>query len=124
MKVKIELDEANKIIKRLGFDRSGDTQRFVTAEVLRRIQRYMPYRTGETIKLTVSQTDINIPEIVTDTPYARKLYNGVDDNGKPLNYTITKNPLAGPHWDKRLSQAEGGAIADSTERYIKRRAGK
>lgn len=121
MRVQIELPDASRITRRMGLDRNGQTQRFVTSEVLRRITRYMPYRSGQTIRLTVAQTDINVPEIITDTPYARKLYNGVDDDGKPLNYTITKNPLAGPNWDKRLAQAEGGAIADAVQRFIRRR---
>lgn len=121
MKVKIELSTVQEITNRLGLDRSGETQQFVTAEVLRRITRYMPYRTGQMIRLTVAQTDISKPEIVTDTPPARKLYHGVSDKGNPLNYTITKNPLAGPYWDKRLAQAEGEAIADATERFIERR---
>lgn len=121
MKVKIELPSVQGITNRMGLDRDGQTQKFVTAEVLRRITRYMPYRSGQTIRLTVAQTDINVPEIVTDTPYARKLYNGVGDTGEPLNYTVTKNPLAGPCWDKRLAQAEGGAIADAIQRFLERR---
>lgn len=55
----------------------------------------MPYRTGATIKLTVAQTDPRVPEIVTEEPQAIYLYNAVSRSGKPLNYTKTKNPLAG-----------------------------
>ena len=82
---------------------------FHTKNVLRRIQKYMPYRTGATIKLTVAQTDPRVPEIVTEEPQAVYLYNGVSRSGKPLNYTKTKNPL--------------DALAADLERYIGKRSG-
>ena len=66
---------------------------------------------------------------MTDTPYARYLFYGYAMEGKapkrvtdrPLKYTKTKNPNAGPRWDKALSAAEGAALAADLERYIKRR---
>lgn len=96
---------------------------FHTKNVLRRIQKYMPYRTGATIKLTVAQTDPRVPEIVTEEPQVVYLYNGVSRSGKPLNYTKTKNPLAGGHWDRALVAAEGDALAADLERYIGKRSG-
>ena len=83
---------------------------------------------GATIKLTVAQTDINKPEIVTDTPYARYLYYGKVMVGKApkrltnidLKYTKTKNPLAGPFWDRALSAAEGQAMAQDLQNRINR----
>lgn len=123
MKVKVEINPAPRVIKRLGLSKDGDVQRFFTSEVLRRIQKYMPYRTGETIKLTIAQTDISKPEIVTDEPQAGYLFNGVSKSGKPLNYTKTKNPNAGPHWDKALAAAERDAISASVRNYIKVKKG-
>lgn len=121
MKVKVQIDPPKNVARRLGLDAKGDVQRFWTATVLRRIQRYMPYRTGETIKLTIAQTDINKPEIVTDEPQARTLFNGVSKSGKPLNYTRTKNPQAGPHWDKALTAAEMPVMQQELQAYIDRR---
>lgn len=123
MKVRVELNPAPRIIKRLGLSKDGDVQRFFTSEVLRRIQKYMPYRTGETIKLTIAQTDINKPEIVTDEPQARYLFYGVSKAGKPLNYTRTKNYDAGPRWDRALATAEKEAISASVRNYIKVKKG-
>ena len=57
-------------------DPAGDIQRFHTANVLKRIKRYMPFVSGMTYKVTVAQTDINRPYIITDTPYAKYLYHG------------------------------------------------
>lgn len=102
-------------------------QRQHTANVLRRIVRYLPYRSGETIKQTVIQTDINQPEIVTRSPYAKYIYYGKVMVGKapkrvterPLKYIRTeKSPLAGPRWDRRLVSAEGKLLARELQDYI------
>lgn len=118
---KLTMHPASRIVQDHGLDSRGDVQRFHTQNVLRRIQKYMPYRTGATIKLTIAQTDISKPEIVTDTPYARLLFYGVSRGGRPLAYTKTKNPQAGPRWDNALSAAEGAALAADLQRYINRR---
>lgn len=129
MKAKLKMNPVSQIIRDHGLNKSGDVQKFHTQNVLRRIQKYMPYRTGATIKLTIAQTDINKPEIVTDTPYAKYLFYGYAMEGKapkrvtdrPLNYTKTKNPQAGPRWDRALVAAEGNALAADLQRYIKRK---
>lgn len=90
--VTLDFPAAEEILQEVGLDEQGDTQMFHTKNVLRRIQKYMPYRTGATIKLTVAQTDPRVPEIVTEEPQAIYLYNAVSRSGKPLNYTKTKNP--------------------------------
>lgn len=144
MKVTVKINPASKVIKDHGLDSSGSAQRFWTATVLRRIQKYMPYREGNTTKQTVAQTDINKPEIVTDTPGARMLYNGrimvdpktgkagfLTDDGwlsrkgvkkvvsnRKIKYTKTKNPNAGPFWDRRLKAAELPAMRDELQAFI------
>lgn len=123
MRVTLDFPAAEEILQEVGLDEQGDTQMFHTKNVLRRIQKYMPYRTGATIKLTVAQTDPRVPEIVIEEPQAVYLYNGVSRSGKPLNYTKTKNPLAGGHWDRALVAAEGDALATDLERYIGKRSG-
>ena len=44
--VKVEMKPINTILARLGVDKTGDVQMFVTNTINRRITRYMPYRTG------------------------------------------------------------------------------
>lgn len=121
MKTTVKLEPTRKILRNLGLDQRGAVQKFWTSTVLRRIQKYMPYRTGETIKLTIAQTDISTPEIVTDEPQARTLFYGVSKSGKPLNYTKTKNPNAGPRWDLALTAAEMPAMEQELQAYIDRR---
>lgn len=139
MNVKLQLLPATQIVRNKGLSKDGDVQRFHTANVLRRIIKYIPYRTGETIKVTVAQTNINKPQIVTDVPYARFLYYGVVMVGinsgsayarrgepkrvtnRPITYTKTKNPHAGPYWDRALIAAEGVAMIADLQRYVETR---
>ena len=120
---------------------------FHTQNVLRRIKRYMPFLTGATYKITVLQTNIREPYIVTDVPYGKYLYHGkamVDSKtgmgpcnipgvgyryrkgavlkptSRPLKYTTTKNPKAGPYWDRALVANEGEALVADLQRFIDR----
>lgn len=143
----LEMNSVSKILKDKGLDAKGDAQRFHTANVLKRIKRYMPFVSGMTYKVTVAQTDISRPYIITNTPYAKYLFYGkvmVDPKlgiagfmtpegwrsrkdvpkvrtNRDLQYNRTKNPNAGPRWDRALSAAEGKAMAADLQRYLKRR---
>jgi hypothetical protein len=140
----LEVNSVDQILKDKGLDPSGDAQRFHTANVLKRIKRYMPNLSGMTYKVTVVQTDITKPRIITNTPYAKYLFYGkkmvnaktgkgprmipgigpryakgtvLKVTGEDLKYT-KKNPNAGPRWGRTLSAAEGRAMAEDLTRYI------
>ena len=127
MIVRVDIKPVSQIIQDKGLSPSGDVQRFHTNNVMRRIQKYMPYRTGATIKMMIAQTDTAKPEIVLDVPYAKYLYYGKAMDGRApkrvtdrdLVYTKTKNPQAGPFWDRSLAAAEGDAMAEDVQRYLK-----
>lgn len=148
-RVKVTMKPVNTIVNRLGVGKSGDVQRFVTETVNRRITRYMPFRSGvlaTKLKFIKSSTEIEVLG-----PYARVTYYGkimVDSQtGKgPMNipgvglrfrkgavlkatdrdmeYDKTKNPKAGPYWDRRMMAAESGQIAAEAQAYVNRKAGK
>lgn len=148
--IKVDMASAGAIMRRLGVTAQGDVQRFHTANVRRRIQRYMPYRSGATIKLMIAQSPADEPFIHIDVPYARMLYYGkvmVDPqtgaagfltengwrsrkgvpkvvSGRDIQYDQTKNPQAGPFWDRRLMSAEGEAMRRDLQDYVNRRAGR
>ena len=135
MKLSIHLPTAKQLIKKKGLASNGHAQMFHTQNVLKRIKRYMPYRTGVTYKITVAQTNIAKPEIVTDVPYGKYLFYGkvmIDPKlgvagfmtpegwrsrkkcvkvltGRDLQYTRNKNPR------------EGKAMAADLQRYLNRR---
>ena len=147
MKVKLDLPDADKIVRSKGLGADGAVQQFHTQNVLRRIKRYMPFRSGATYKITVVQTDIRKPEIVTDTPYAKYQFQGkvmIDPQlgiagfmtpegwrsrkgcvkvltDLDLEYFKGKNPQAGPRWDRALSTNEGKAMAADLQNFINRR---
>lgn len=130
-KAHLQLNSVNQILKDKGLTADGSVQAFHTNNVMRRIIKFMPYRTGATIKLMMIQTDIRKPYLILDVPYGKYLYHGKVMTGPPpktvtdmpLNYTKTKNPQAGPYWDRALSAAEGAVLVRELQNYIKRRGG-
>lgn len=129
IKAYLELNSIDQIIKDKGLDANGSAQAFHTNNVMRRMIKYMPYLTGATIKVMIAQTNIRKPYILLDVPHGKYTYYGKVMIGSPpktvtdipLNYTKTKHPLAGPFWDRRLSAAEGKAIANDLQVYLRRR---
>lgn len=148
IRVKLKINSIPQTIRRLGLDASGDVQRFHTNNVLRRIKKYMPYISGSLYKMTVAQTDISKPLIVTEAPQAgylfigKKMVNAKTGKGPalipgvgfrykrgtilmptniPLNYTKTKNSHAGPRWDRTLVAREGKAMVADVQKYVDRR---
>ena len=148
--IKVNMVPVQKILDGLGVTARGDVQRFHTANVRRRIQKYMPYRSGAAIKLMIVQSPVDDPFIHVDAPFARMLYHGkvmvdpktkaagfLTENGwrsrknvkkvvssRDIAYDKTKNPQAGPLWDRRLVAAGGAAMQQDLQNYVDRRAGK
>lgn len=144
----LTMKEANEIIRSKGLAPSGDVQAFHTQNVLRRIKKYMPFLSGALYKITQIQTNIQRPEIVTDAPQGKYLFYGkvmIDPKinaagfmtpegwrsrrgsvkvltSRNLQYTKTKNPQAGPRWDRAVSINEGAAMREDLQRFIDRRS--
>lgn len=146
MRIKVEMKPVNTILARLGVDKNGDVQMQLTRIVNQRITRYMPYRTGALatkLKYIKSPTEIEVLG-----PYARMQYFGkvmvnaatgkgpmnipgvglryregtvLKATDRDLQYDTTKNPRAGPYWDRRMMAAEGDQIAAELQAYIDRR---
>ena len=147
MTATLTMKSANEIIRNKGLAPDGDVQAFHTQNVLRRIKTFRPFLSGMLYKITPIQTNIRKPLIVTGAPQGKYLFYGkkmVDPKtgaagfmtpegwrsrkgcvkvltSSPLNYTKTKNPQAGPRWDKTLSAAEGPAMAADIQRFMARR---
>lgn len=138
--VKMDLPGAAKVVQDLGLDAKGDVQRFHTNNVMRRIQRFMPYKSGAYIKGMIAATNINEPEIVIPGPHSRFLYHGKvmvsDVTGSPwarkgetkhvvgdwdINYNREKNPDAGPYYDREMVAAEGPALVEDIKQYMRQR---
>lgn len=124
IRVRVKMKPVNTILTRMGVKPDGDVQMFVTNTVNRRITRYMPFRSGALatkLKHIKSATEIEVLG-----PYARYQYYGKAMDGpapkvltdRDLKYDKTKNPLAGPFWDRRLIANEGAQIAGEVRRYV------
>lgn len=126
--MKIEMNPYSLILANHGLNKNGDVQRFHTSNIMRRMQKYMPYLTGTSIKLMIKQTSLDTGQIVLQEPQARYLYYGKVMIGKApktvtdrdLNYTQKKNKLAGPFWDRRMWAAEGDVITRELQKYANR----
>lgn len=126
---KVSAKPPAEVVKELGLGKSGDVQQFHTQNVIRRIQKFMPYRSGALIKLMIAQSPVSEPFVNIDAPQARYLYYGKAMEGKApktvtdrdLHYTTTKNPQAGPFWDRRLVSAEGSVMQEELQKYVDRR---
>ena len=131
-KIKVKMKPVNVILARLGVDKNGEVQKFVTNDINKRITRYMPFRTGALatkLKYIKSPTEIEV-----NAPYAHYQYAGkvrvnaktgkgpalipgvgyryrkgtvTNATNRNLVYDKAKHTLAGPNWDKRLMAAEG-----------------
>lgn len=149
--IRVTHPDFDKLLKKKGLDKDGDVQQEWTKIVLNHIIAYMPYRTGATIKLTRLQSPVTIPRIKLDAPYARYLWEGkvmvdsVTGSGprvipgvgprwrrgatlratdRPLTYTTSKNPKAGPHWGERLKAERLDQMGVELKEYVRRREGR
>ncbi len=149
-RIKVDMAPVQSIMDRLGVTARGDVQRFHTANVRRRIQRYMPFRSGAMIKLMIAHSPTDEPFIYVAAPQSRMLYYGkvmvdpktgaagfLTPNGwrsrkgvpkvasdRDIEYTKTHNERAGPYWDRALMAAEGAQMRAELQAYVNRRAEK
>ena len=148
-RIKVNMQPVNRIVTRIGVGKQGDVQMQATRIINQRITKYMPFRSGALatkLKFIKSPTEI---EVIG--PYARVMYYGevmVDPvtgaagfkdadgqwksrrgvakvpSGREFNYDTTKNPQAGPFWDRRMMAAESQAIRFELQQYVNRRGKK
>ena len=145
MKIKVKMNPVSKILKDHGVTPDGDVQKFLTLTINRRIGRYMPHVTGalETKqKYIASPTSIEVvgpqvkylyfgnrmvnaktgkgPGYIPNVGYRYRKGTKLVPSSKPLTYTKTFNPNAGPYWDRRLMAAEKDDIAKEVTDYANR----
>lgn len=126
MKLRLDIPSAAVLADRKGFGPDGHVQKFHTANVNRRIGKYMPHLTGA---LETKLKIVRGTKIIVLGPYAKYQYHGKVMVGaapkvltdRDLEYTKTYNPQAGPYWDRALVASEGDALVSDTQRYINRR---
>ena len=145
--IKVNIKPVKAIMKSHGLDTMGAVQQYHTRNVLQRIEKYMPKRTGVTIKNTQIASPVSGNAVNTFENYARFLHEGklmVDPvtgaagfmtadgwrsrkkvkkvkSNRPITYTLTHNAKAGPYWGRRLMAEEGDAMLQDLKNYVRRR---
>lgn len=125
-RVYVNMQPIGRILERHGLNKGGRVQQLLTMECSKRMTDYMPFRSGALatkLKVVTSATEITVYG-----PYARYQYYGKVMVGpapkrvtdKDLTYDKTKNPKAGPFWDRRMMAEQAQAIANACERYLRR----
>lgn len=104
MKVKVNINKADKVEKRLGLNKRGKVELKLAQICARRNDKYVPMDTGK-LKNTVL---IETGSYTYIQPYAHKQYH--TNKGKGLR---------GAYWDQRMKSAELGNITKEIQNYIK-----
>ncbi|GGE47647.1 hypothetical protein GCM10011391_28040 [Pullulanibacillus camelliae] len=86
---------APKIHKATGF-----ALPILTQQVVKDSNFYIPYDTGEMMMSSLRASDFNNGKAVWDTPYAKKMYYGIN-----FNFSHDINPHAQAMWPKKAESA-------------------
>lgn len=113
MKITVELNTAEQIIKERGLERGGSAQKFLDSEVMRLCEPYVPMLSG-TLKKGLG-TVIGEGVVVYDMPYGRKQY--YENGGRGLQGTRTGG-LRGKLWDRRMVADKSPALTRSFAAFI------
>ena len=146
-RIKVEMKPVNTILVRLGVDKNGNVQKFVTNTINLRLTRYMPASQSEVLstklKYVKSPTEIEVlgpyagyqyygkvmvnaktgkgPALIPGVGYRYRKGTVLKATDRDLKHDRTKHPKAGPYWDRRMMAAEKGAIVSDIQAYIRRK---
>ena len=91
------------LMRQFGIEDHGPVQQAIDRATITYMEAYWAYDTGR-LATSAWASDIGSGIIEYDTPYASEMYYGVRANGKPVNYHLDKNPLAGAYpWERMMA---------------------
>ncbi len=94
--VKFEMQSEIEILKARGLQNRGRVQEVIDSEVMRRMDKYTPFRSGYLKGSPLIYTQVGKGEIIQETPYARRHYYNF---GKA---SFQGAPTRGSHWFERM----------------------
>ena len=105
----VKLENSEKTIRRI----IGDGVKvYANTRLHAYCSPYVPMDTG-----MLDQTvDITKDYVHYKSPYAHRVYEG-----KGMNFSQDKHPLATSHWDQAMKVAKGQQLADDITAYIKQK---
>lgn len=105
--VRVTLDPAQKVLEKRGMQKNGRVQHFMTSEVRRLCDPYVPLLHGPLKNTAVERVD----EIHYIQPYAEKNYR--ENKGKGMR---------GKFWDRRMLADRGKELINAVARFAGGRA--
>lgn len=114
-----KLPSADELKKKLGVNKTGRVQRFVTDDVFSRLIDYIPLKSGRLRLSAKKESPTKIKVGGSGIPYARAQFFGVTKSGVPFDYNTASGVKIGSHWDRRLVQGEGAQIVENANKYVK-----
>lgn len=116
-RVRIQLDPVQKIKIRHHLDKNGKVQKFLTHEVRRKCDPYVPFGKGPLKNSAVEKQ--NCIEYIQ--PYsAENYYNNAGNRTQGMAH----GGMRGKLWDKRMMADQGNELVKAVANYAGGRAGK
>lgn len=112
IKVRIEMNDVQKILLKRSLNKNGNAQVKFTKEVAKYCNNYVPFKTGRLKDMMIT---IGTNKIIYNAPYATKQYytnKGIGKNG------TSQGGLRGKMWDKRMWSDRGDEIVKSVAQFV------
>jgi len=111
-KVKIQMDDTQKILLKRYLNKDGQAQIKFTRECAKWMNNYVPYDTG---RLKDMDVEIATDKVIYHAPYARKQYYTNKGMGKQ---GCSLGGLRGKMWDRRAWSNHGNDIVKSVAQFV------
>ena len=95
---------AGKIVNKFNMQKGGSAQLFLSNECFRRMEKYVPWETGN-LATTVT---VRPGSVTYEQEYAHRQYT--TNKGKGIR---------GKYWDKKMLNAEKPMLVKDVEKYVK-----
>lgn len=111
-KVKVVIDNTQKILLKRALNKNGKAQVKFTKECAKWMNNYVPYDHG---KLKDMMVEIKVSKVIYKAPYARKQYYSNKGLGKQGTQIGGRR---GKFWDKRAWVDNGDSIVKSIAYFV------
>lgn len=115
MKVRTVLDmsSANQILENHGLASGGKVQQYVTSNLIKTFDSYVPFRDGFLKASALSNSSAPYEYITYSGPYAKRLYHNPQ-------YNFNGAPMRGGYWASRAWADNKDAFLNDLQQYVRR----
>lgn len=119
MNIDISIDgdlSADAICRKFRLNPGGAVQVGIMDACITYMEPYWAWDTGRLATSAYAASDYENGVIIYDTPYAHKMYYGIDETGKAVQYNTGIHPLAGPYPFERMKADHLNDIVEEVRR--------